>query len=176
VEALAPLRRASELCASACHIRKNPALADVWLSASESNEAYKRHKEAFKVKAIFPKTDPTLNRLFEVFDFSSKMIHGSIFAIAGQTKTLDFTFQYFDITSPNDPALIRTFIYIVGAHESMVRAFVDAFRGALKDEATIDRELRTFTERLQRHRETLREFAMSDLSEETRRRLLKKKP
>jgi hypothetical protein len=59
----------------------------------------------------------------------------------------------------------------------MIRAFVDAFRGALKDEAKVDKELRTFSERLQRHRDTHREFAMSDLTAESRRRLIaKKKP
>lgn len=174
VEALAPLRRATEMCATACQMRKNPALAEVWLSASDSDEAYRRQKEAFKVKTIFPRTDPTLNRLFEIFNFSSKVIHGSIFSIAGQTTTLDSTFQYFDIKGPNDPALVRTFIYIVGAHESMIRAFLDALRGALRDETVIERELRTFSERLQRHRDTLREFAMSDLSVETRKKLLKR--
>src|SRR5262249_2092685 len=154
--------------------RKNPALAGVWLSASDSDEAYKLHKEAFKVKVIFPKDNPTLNRLFEIFDFSSKVIHNSIFAIAGQTQTLNSTFQYFDIKGPGDPALIRTFIYIVSAHESMIRAFVDALRGALTDEPLIERELRTFSERLQRHRDTLREFATSDLSAQTRLKLKRK--
>jgi hypothetical protein len=174
VEALAPLRRATEMCGAACYIRKNPALAGVWLSASDSNEAYKLHKETFKIKVIFPKGDPTLNHLFEIFDFTSKVIHNSIFAIAGQTQTLNSTFQYFDVKGPGDPTLIRTFIYIVSAHESMIRAFLDAFRGALTDEPLIERELRTFSERLQRHRDTLREFAISDLSAETRLRLKQK--
>lgn len=172
-EALAPLRRASELCASACHIRKNPALADVWSSASESNEAYKRHKEAFKLRAIFPKTDPTLSRLFEVFDFASKVIHCSIFSIAGQA--CGPSFRYFDIKGPRDPALIRTFIYILGAHELMVKAFAGAFKGFLKDEAAVEQQFKLFSERLQRHRDGNRAFAMSDISPETLRKLLKNK-
>jgi hypothetical protein len=171
-EALGPLRKAAELCASACHIRKNPALADLWLSASGSDEAYKRHKEAFKTKNIFPRTDPILSRLFDVFDFASKMMHASIFSIAGQTQNL--TFNYFDIKGPDDPSLIRTFIYIVSAHESMIRAFVGAFREVLKDVASIDRDIQLFSDRLQRHRELNAAFAMSDLSEGTLRRLIKR--
>jgi hypothetical protein len=170
-EALAPLRKATELCASACYIRKHPPLADVWLSASESDEAYRRHKDAFKVKVIFPKTDPTLNGLFTVFDFASKVMHSSVFSIASQTHGLRF--QYFDIKGTDDPALIRTFIYIVGAHESMIQAFVGAFRGVLKDETIIDQAVRVFAERLQRHRQTYAKFVMSDLKEETVRKLLK---
>jgi hypothetical protein len=170
-EALAPLRKASELCASACHIRKNPALADVWLAASESDEAYKRHKEAFKMRTIFPKTDPTLRRLFDVFDFASKVIHCSIFSIAGQAQSLSFT--YFDIKGPRDPALIRTFIYILGAHELMIKAFGSAFNGLLKDQITFDREFRVFSERLQRHRDANMAFAMSDISRETLRKFAK---
>jgi hypothetical protein len=172
-EALAPLRRASELCASACHIRNNPALADVWSSASDSDEAYKRHKEAFKLRFIFPKTDPTLGRLFSVFDLASKVIHCSIFSIAGQAR--DLSFRYFDIKGPRDPALIRTFIYILGAHELMVRAFAGAFKGFLKDEAAVDQEFRVFSERLQRHRDANRAFAMSDISQEALRKIAKKK-
>ncbi|MFY9728552.1 MAG: hypothetical protein WAJ87_23850 [Bryobacteraceae bacterium] len=161
-EALAPLRRASELCASACHIRRNPGLATIWLSVSKGDEAYKRHKDAFKLKAIFPKDDPTLSRLFGIFDSSSKLIHCSLYSLASQVRDAGF-FRYFDIAGPTEPALIRTYIHIVSAHELMLRAFIDAFGGALTDAETVKAEFKVFSERLQRHRDSHRELAMSDI-------------
>ena len=108
-----------------------------------------------------------------MFDFASKVIHCSIFSIAGQAR--DLSFRYFDITGPRDPALIRTFVYILGAHELMIKAFAGAFRGLLKDGAAVDQEFRVFSERLQRHRDANRAFAMSDISQETLRKLARKK-
>ncbi len=165
-EAMAPLRRASELCASACHIRRNPDLARVWISAGDSDDNYRNHKEAFKIKAIFPKSDPTLNRLFEVFDFSSKIIHCSIYSVSSQTRGM--AFQYFDIGDPRrDPALIRTYIYILSAHETILSALVEAFAEVFQNKAVLEHELKIFADRLQRHREANRDFAMSDIRRET---------
>jgi hypothetical protein len=164
-EALGSLRRASELCGAACHIRRNPNLADVWLNASENDEAYKKHKEAFSIKAIFPKSDSVLHRLYEVFDFASKGIHVSIYSLASQIS--GGTFLYFDIKGPHDPQLIRTFIYILSAHELILRSFITSFNGALRDTAVVEKEFKLFAERLQRHREVTREFAMSDLRQKS---------
>jgi hypothetical protein len=172
-EALVPLRRASEQCATACYIRAHPALADVWLAASGSHEAYRQHKKAFQLKLIFPDSDAILKRLFGVFDFASKVIHCSVFSVAGHVQGLP-SFRYFDIESPRDPALIRTFIVILSAHELMLAAFVRAFSGVLEDESSVERELRVFSERLQRHRDATMEHAMSDISKEVFERVSKR--
>jgi hypothetical protein len=172
-EAFGPIRKASELCAVACHISKHPEVADAWTDASQSDEAYKRHKKAFDVKTIFPKSDPLLNDLYDFYDFSSNVVHASIFALANLMGPTGF--NYFEIQSPGHPDLIRTFLYILRAHELMIEAFARALWPVLRDSEKFDKELRMFRERLQRHRDTNAEFAMSDVQPEILERLRKER-
>jgi hypothetical protein len=161
LEALASLRRAVELCGAACHIRRNPGLAAIWSSASNSDSAYKENKGAFGPRALFPKTDPTMVQLFEVFDTASKVIHCSIYSLCGQVQ--GGRFNYFDTQSTNDPTLIRTFFSILSAHELILAAFIKALDAALKDNSVAEKQFRLFAERLQRHRGANLEYALSDL-------------
>lgn len=164
LEALGPLRRAVELCGSACHVRRNPRLAATWSSASDSNDAYKENKSEFSIKAIFPTTDPTMDALFEVFDAASKVVHCSIYALCAQAEGT--IFNYFDRGNALDPSLLRIFLYTLRGHKLILRAFIESFDAALKDRSVLEKEFGIFSERLQRHQDANQDFVLSDLSKD----------
>jgi hypothetical protein len=104
------LRKAAEACAIAARVQKHPHLADTWSHAVQGEVCYQKFHEKFK--ALFPPNDPVLHEVFEFYDHSSKILHGSPLYLGGHVilqrpspSSLDMDFNAFDATKKLTAAL-----------------------------------------------------------------------
>jgi len=123
------LRGAIEAVAFAAHVRRNPDLADVWLNSVADCDAYKKYKRKFK--NVFPADDTALQPLYERYDFCSRSIHSSPYAIAGNLdypaaeSEMVINFKLFDL--PEDQAA-TTLCVVLDTHRLILRKFAQALQ------------------------------------------------
>lgn len=133
------LRGAIEGCAFAAHIRRKPELADIWLSASDSPDAYKAYKRQFK--ALFPKDDALMQELYERYDRCSQVIHSSLYSMAGHISYPDddeemvLRFNLFDL--PSDHNIVSSLYFALDTHKRILKKFANVLAGEIKANATV---------------------------------------
>jgi hypothetical protein len=119
-------RRALESCVFARRMAMNPELADVWMEASESATAYKKYRKEFSSDNLWDDSDSMLTMLKLQHDFASKMMHSTVFSMAGHLKQLDsgMQFSYFEIDSvESDEEPMFTLVSVWASHFVMIRVF-----------------------------------------------------
>jgi len=122
-------RMAIELAAFAALIKRQPALAMVWLNAGQDEASYKRYRRTFTSQNLFPDDDPLLKSLGDRFDTTSKLSHPSVYSLAEHTRitrgesALNLEFHYFTVKkdSAREPTL--TYFWTVDTHFGMLRVF-----------------------------------------------------
>lgn len=130
-DAMLHLRRAIEACAFAVRLSKHPELSRVWAKAFVDDAAYKIYRKSFKPEDLFPNGkhpdhDPILTELKSKYDLSSKLMHGSIFGMAGHFGALDlgkqtYNLKFFDL--PLDHSLISVVFLILYTHRRFLHLF-----------------------------------------------------
>lgn len=136
-DSLTHLRRAIESCAFAVRMMKHHNLIQDWQNAATGDSAYADYRRSFKPKDLFPDSahadyDPILSELKDTYDLCSKMIHGSIFGLAGHFRypnpeNASFEINFFDL--PENGELISTYFLHLNAHKRMARLFEKALKG-----------------------------------------------
>lgn len=143
-DAFAHLRRGVEGAAFAARVRKHPHLAETWLKARRSDEAFKKYKEKFATSRIFPEADPVLSRLREVYESTNPFSHPSLKAFAGhgEVKSKEgggfeatFKYQQFEAGDPSD--FLRSFLYIVRTNRWILDVFAEVFTEAVRPNETV---------------------------------------
>jgi len=133
-DAFAHLRRGVEGAAFAARVRKHPELAETWLTAHHSAEAFKKYKEKFATSRIFPEKDFALSRLREVYESTNPFSHPALKALAGHGQVkpkedggIEVTFKYHQF-EPGDPSdFMRSFLYLIRANRWILDVFADVF-------------------------------------------------
>ncbi|MBL8238358.1 MAG: hypothetical protein JNM66_13115 [Bryobacterales bacterium] len=136
-DSLTHLRRAIESCAFAVRMMKHHNLIQDWQNAAMGDSAYARYRRSFKAKDLFPDSahadhDPILSELKDTYDLCSRLIHGSIFGLAGhfkhpQPENASFEVNFFDL--PENGELINTYFLHLNAHKRMARLFEKSLKG-----------------------------------------------
>jgi hypothetical protein len=133
------LRGAIEACAFAAQIRRKPELADVWLNAGDSADAYKRYKGQFK--ALFPKNDALLQELYERYDRCSQVIHSSLYSMAGHfsypgdEEKMVLRFNLFDL--PGDHNIVSSLYFALDTHKRILKKFAEVLAGEITANTTV---------------------------------------
>lgn len=133
------LRGAIEACAFAAHIRRRPELADVWLNAGDGENAYKAYKKQFKV--LFPKGDPLMRELYERYDRCSKVLHSSLYSMAGHfsypddAEELSLRFNLFDL--PGDHSIVSSLNFALDTHKRILKKFAEVLAGEISANSTV---------------------------------------
>jgi hypothetical protein len=115
--ALLFLRGAIEACAIAALLKDKPEQADLWLKAGGSEEAYRQYRNKFR--KLFPKGDVLLQELYERYDRCSRVIHGSLYSVAGHCSYPDnatediVQFKLFDL--PGDHSIVSSLYFTLDA-------------------------------------------------------------
>ena len=122
-------RKAIEFCGFAAHIKAHPHLGMVWLKAGDDDDSYKSYLKQFRVKKLFPKSDPLLKELYERYNWCSKQSHPSVYSICRhievepKDEVINIKFQYFELKQGDASEPVRTFIWLVDTHFGIVRVF-----------------------------------------------------
>jgi hypothetical protein len=158
------LRRAIDSCASACRIGNHFELAKVWLSASDSSEAYRKYKKAFTNTLLFPAQNerdhnPLLREIYDRYDQFSKIMHVSLYGVGGHihfregSDDFGFDLSIFDLKP--DHSIVSALYMILDTHKRillLVRAALAPFLHA-ESIAQWQKEYQVVLGRLDRHRE-----------------------
>jgi hypothetical protein len=150
------LRGAIEACAFAAHIRRNPDLADVWLDVGDGDDAYKTYRKQFK--SLFPKDDPLLQELYQVYSRCSQLIHSSLYSMAGhfsypkKDEELSLRFNLFDL--PGDHSIVPSLYFTLDTHKRILKKFAEVLAGEIKANALVwELRLTSVEAKLDVHRE-----------------------
>jgi hypothetical protein len=123
-DAVLHLRRAIESCAFATRIRKHPHLSKLWLDSATGKTEYEKYREKV-TKHLFPTDDPLLSELGRRYDHASKVMHSSIYGVAGHFSfpggPEGMTLRFFDM--PEDHSLITSLYDTFDTHKRILRAF-----------------------------------------------------
>jgi hypothetical protein len=127
-DAMLHLRRAIEGCAFAVRMSKHHETCRVWMNASLNDTAYMAYREAFRTRDIFPSNkhpdhEPMLHELKSHYDHCSKIMHGSIFGMAGHfdypdSRKLSFNLNFFDLRP--DHSVISALYLIFDSHKRIL--------------------------------------------------------
>lgn len=118
-------RRATELCAFAALVKRQPHKARAWTQARVGPKEYSAYKEKFGSKHLFPPDHPRLRHLYGRYDFFSKRQHGSIYSIAGHMRydqSPDVIFDFFD-ARPDTPEIAGIYFYLLQTHWDILGVF-----------------------------------------------------
>jgi hypothetical protein len=125
-DSLMYLRKAAESCAIAARMRQHPHLAQIWLHAAHDTAHYKKFKEKFT--RLFPEDDDLLRAVFEVYDYASKILHGSPLSLKGHVAvkrtsptSLDLDYNAFDVKYKDQFA--ASLFYHLTSHKAILRVF-----------------------------------------------------
>jgi hypothetical protein len=127
-------RKAIELCCFASKIKKHPHLAGVWLDAQDNDESYEKFRKKFSSKKIF-QDEPQLEALY---DFCSKTAHSTIYSMTGKAcfRLTDIgiltRYNYYELSSEEPSEPIRTLLWTVKAHFTILTVFQEIFSVAVK--------------------------------------------
>jgi hypothetical protein len=156
------LRRAIESCAFSVRISKHPELAKAWASAHEDEKHYHAYRKGFEPRDVFSKNghsdyDPNLSALKVKADICSKLIHGSVYGMAGHfgaakdknsidgpTNRVDF----FDL--PSD-TFLSTFFFVLKSHILILKMFGQILRQSMTDFAAWEKHHENVEGRIERH-------------------------
>ena len=133
------LRGAIEACAFASHIRRKPHLADVWLNAGQSADAYKKYKNQFNT--LFPKNDALLQELYQRYDRCSKVIHSSLYSMAGHfsypgnEEEMVLRFSHFDL--PGGHNIVSGLYFALDTHKQILKKFAEVLAGEVTSNRTV---------------------------------------
>lgn len=135
-------RSAIEQTGFADLVRRNPALAMIWLKAGDNPAAYEKYKKSFKTAKAFPKGDALLQRLYGRYDFASQRVHNSLHSFATRLKTerdpesksTEIQYSYFDVKNPTD--LVRIFLWTLDTHFGIVQVFTRVLEEAVRFDQT----------------------------------------
>jgi hypothetical protein len=123
-------RRAVESCAFGCKVSAHPHLAETWLEAGRSDEAYEKYQDKFSNKKLFPSGDQLLSLLYERYDHASKHMHSSVYSMARRLRPNEdqsgilVDFHYFEIDQErNQGEPFRTLLWTWDTHFHMIKAF-----------------------------------------------------
>lgn len=140
-DALTHLRRAIETCAFTVRMSKDRRLCKVWAEASFDDKKYAAYRRAFKTDDVFPKKghadyDPVLSDLREMFDLSSKQLHGSVYGMANHFHAVQRdapntrNVNFFDMPSESFPS---TYFMILKTHLDILDLFGQILKPHLSD-------------------------------------------
>lgn len=158
-------RVAVEAVAYAVRIKERPDLAEKWLQAWRSNDAYKKYKKAFK--KLYPKDDLLLQKLYVRYDLCSKQIHNPIHAysrklfIEEHPDLLALKMDYFEVDLRLDPGEpVRTLLWLVDTHFLILRIFADkVFEEVISKQLGVwDDNMNAVAAKLQTHVERWRPY------------------
>lgn len=120
------LRKAIEICAYAAKMGKHPHVARLWMEARKDEKAFEKFRRKF-IK-LFPQDDAELTKLGRHYDECSKVMHSSIYGVAGYFAAHLATgnqpgggIEIFDTTK--DATVIAFFFHITDAYLTMLRVF-----------------------------------------------------
>lgn len=124
-------RRSIEVCAFAHRIVKHPHLAEVWIKAGDSDEAYEEYKRKFSPGKIFERDHEFLGELYQRYGICSKKSHPSLYAFAGQLEVSSvpgeefLRFNAFQLHHGERSEPIRTLLWIADTNFKALRLYVD---------------------------------------------------
>lgn len=159
-DALRDTRMAIELCAFAARVRRNPALALVWLEAGTSDAAYEAYRSKFKTSKLFPRGLREWRELNDRYDTAAKLSHPSVYMMAGHARysrtptTLNIEFHYFPLRRDDASEPTRTFLWIIDTHLKILHAFEDVLTQVIvHDRARWNLRITTIDAKLDGHKE-----------------------
>ena len=133
-------RRAIESCAFSYRIFKHPHLAEVWLNAGDSDESYKKYREKFSGKNLFPEKHEVMKFLGDRYDFCSKQMHSTLHSFVTRMiteekeKSLSFKFPYYDIPKDDPVHFFRAFFATINIHRHILKVFSEVFQEDIKQD------------------------------------------
>ncbi len=131
-------RMAIELAAFAALVKRQPALAMVWLNAGQDEASYKRYRRTFSSQNLFPDDDPLLKSLGDRFDTTSKLSHPSIYSLAEHTRitrtdsAMNLEFHYFTVKKDNAREPTLTYFWTLDTHFGVLRVFEQVLKEVLE--------------------------------------------
>ena len=138
-ESSANTRVAIECVAFTSRISRHPHLGREWIEAGASDEAYDKYRRKFSGSSIFPKDEPDLEELSKRYDLCAKLGHPSFISFA---RRLEFNpkapgsskFHVFDVREGNGAEPVRTFLWIVDTHATILDVYHRVFAAVVKND------------------------------------------
>jgi hypothetical protein len=123
-DAYVSLRRAIEASASAHKVGRKFPLAKVWLEGGQNAQRYKRYRNKFETN-LFPDNHACLLRLKSYYEWASRVVHPSIFAVSSNIRTEGESTQFSLRDMPSEEQMVRTLLYMLEAHHAILQVFGD---------------------------------------------------
>jgi hypothetical protein len=159
------LRQAIESCGFGAKIRREPALAKLWVNdASVDGPERKKVRTVFRPEELLPRSVAKLAVLEDRWNFASMMAHSSFLALAKSTTiekvegARSVQVKYFDLDE-REPGqdLLRHLVYLVQTHLLILRAFEDVLPEAVEHlGATWTGRWKAVDDRLRMHADAVR--------------------
>ncbi|MFZ5447862.1 MAG: hypothetical protein ACOZFS_04405 [Thermodesulfobacteriota bacterium] len=154
-------RNAIEVSGYAFKVKKHPHLTKILIDAANHNESYLIFNQKYKIGKTFAIKNDILQRLYKCYEYCFKSIHPSIYSFdkrvtfhrIEESIIINISFDNFELKNNYPSDLIRTFLWIIHTHFTIIELFEEIFKNVIKtSEIKWDFNSNSVKEKIQFHK------------------------